>query len=116
MYANGNFSEYDPKTDLWTITNNSGKRRCKRQSDGYEYDIDQIPAAIETCAVTNAKVLFKEDNVTSVLYPDGTRYTVHNDGTKIISNPDQTEIVFEKIGYSLVKVLSGRMLDEPENI
>lgn len=116
MYANGNFSQYDPKTDLWTITNNSGKRRCKRQSDGYEYDIDAIPAAIETCAETDAKVLFKEDNVISVLYPNGTRYTVHHDGTKILTNHDETEIAFEKVGYSLVKVLSGRMLEEAEKM
>lgn len=116
MYANGNFSQYDPSTDLWTVTNNQGKRRCKRQSDGYEYDIEPIPAAIETCAETNAKVLFKEDNVISVLYPNGTRYTVHHDGTKILTNSDQTEIVYEKIGCACIKVLSGRMLDEPEKI
>lgn len=48
LYANGNFTVYDPATDLWTITNNNGKRRCKRQSDGYEFDIEPIPAAIQT--------------------------------------------------------------------
>ena len=114
MHANGNFSEYNPETDLWTITNNSGKRRCKRQSDGYEYDIEAIPAAIETCGETNAKVLFKEDKVISVLYPDGSRYTVHHDGTKILTNPDETEIIYEKIGSSLIKVLKGRMIEEVE--
>lgn len=116
MYANGNFSQYDPSTDLWTVTNNQGNRRCKRQSDGFEYDIEPIPAAIETCAETDAQVLFKEDNVICVMYPNGTRYTVHHDGTKILTNEDETEIIYEKVGYSLVKVLSGRMLDEPENI
>lgn len=130
MFANGNFSEYDPTTDLWTTTNNDGRRRCKRQSDGYEYDVDPIPAAVETCAETSAQVLFKEvglhsreeshksqqDNVISVMYPNGTRYTVHHDGTKILTNYDETEIVFEKIGYPCVKVLSGRMIDEPEKV
>ena len=116
MYSNGNFSQYDPATDLWTITNNNGKRRCKRQSTGEVYDIDPIPAAVETCAETSAKVLFKEDNVISILYQNGTRYTIHHDGTKILTNYDQTEVVFEKVGYSLVKVLSGRMLDEPEKV
>jgi hypothetical protein len=87
-----------------------------RQRDGYEFDIEPIPAAIQTCSETSAKVLFKEDNVISVLYPNGTRYTVHHDGTKIITNYDHSEIVFEKSGYSLVKVLSGRKLFEPENI
>lgn len=48
LYANGNFTVYDPSTDLWTVTNNSGKRRCKRQSDGHEFDIEPIPAAIQT--------------------------------------------------------------------
>ena len=87
-----------------------------RQSDGYEFDIESIPAAIQTWSETSAKVLFKEDNVISILYPNGTRYTVHHDGTKIITNYDCSEIVFEKLGYSLVKVLSGRKLSEPENI
>lgn len=61
-------------------------------------------------------MLFKEDNVISILYPNGTRYTVHHDGTKIITNHDHTEIAFEKSGYSLVKILSGRKLLESENI
>jgi hypothetical protein len=116
LYANGNFSQYDPATDLWTITNNEGKRRCKRQSNGETFDIDPIPAAIETCAETSAQVLFKEDNVISILYPNGVRYTVHHEGTKIITNHDETEIVVEKVGYSQVKILSGRMLEQPEKV
>ena len=115
-YSNGNFSRYDPATDLWTITNNNGKRRCKRQNTDEAYDIDPIPVAVETCAETSAKVLFKEDNVISILYENGTRYTIHHDGTKILTNYNQTEVVFEKFGYSLVKVLLGRMLDEPEKV
>ena len=50
------------------------------------------------------------------MYPNGTRYTVHHDGTKIVTNNDHSEIAFEKLGYSLVKVLSGRKILEPENI
>lgn len=116
LYANGNFSVYDPETDLWTITNNFGKRRCKRHSNGDTFDIEPIPAAVETCAETYAQVLFKEDNVISILYPNGTRYTIHHDGTQIITNGDESEIVFEKLGFSQVRVLSGRMIEEPEKI
>ena len=29
LYANGNFTVYEPSTDLWTVTNNKGKRRWK---------------------------------------------------------------------------------------
>lgn len=60
--------------------------------------------------------MFKEDDVISILYPNGTRYTVHHDGTKIVTNEDHSEISFEKLGYSLVKVLSGRKLLEHDNI
>ena len=124
MYANGNFAVYDPNTDLWTTTNNKGMRRTKRQSDGDENEIEAINSCMShlleadmyTKEETDARVLFKEDNVISVLFPNGARYTAHHDGTKIISNHDGTEIVFEKFGYSLVKVLSGRMLAEAEKV
>jgi hypothetical protein len=104
------------KTDIWTITNNEGRRICRRQSDGYTYEIESIPAAIETCPETFAKVLFKEDNVISIVQESGYRYTVHNDGTKILTNCDKTEYIYEKEGYSIVKVLYGKMLDEPESV
>jgi hypothetical protein len=124
MFANGNFSEYDPHTERWTTTNNLGKRRSKGQFGEDEVDEEQInyctshlfEADKYTKEETNSRVLFKEDNVISVLYPNGSRYTAHHDGTKIISNHDSTEVIFEKFGYSLVKVLSGRMLDEPEKV
>ena len=39
LFANGNCSEYDPETQLWTITNNKGMRRRKRNRDCVEFDV-----------------------------------------------------------------------------
>lgn len=42
LFANGNFSEYDPHTEKWTTTNNLGKRRSKGQFGGDEADEEPI--------------------------------------------------------------------------
>lgn len=48
------------------LTNNKGMRRM--QKDGVQWDISPIPCAIETDAVTNARMMIREDNVVTIHY------------------------------------------------
>jgi hypothetical protein len=54
------------------MTNNKGMRRCKK--DGIEWDIESIPCAMETDAVTQARMMIREDNVMTIKYRDGSVY------------------------------------------
>lgn len=49
--------------------------------DGIYSDLQSIPAAAETDAVTGARMLIREDDVVSVTYLDGSIYCRHKDGT-----------------------------------
>jgi len=49
---------------LWTITNNKGKRVAKQ--GGISWDLEPIPCATETDAVTNAKMMIREDKVMTI--------------------------------------------------
>ena len=57
---------------MWTITNNKGLRKaCK---NGIFWDLDPIPCAFETDAVTNAKMMIREDKVMIIKFKDGSLY------------------------------------------
>lgn len=68
--------------------------------DGIYSDLQSIPAAAETDAVTGARMLIREDDVVSVTYLDGSIYCRHKDGTQMHTSADGTEIRIEKIGMA----------------
>ena len=106
MFSNGNFSSYCPKSHLWTSTNNKGMRRS-HQGEDLIFDISSIPCAIETCAITGARVMFRDDDVINIEYVEGGYYTVHKDGTKFFTNQENSMIVVEKEGMATVKFHLG---------
>ena len=63
----------------WIVTNNKGKRRSFK--DNVNRDLEPIPCATETDAVTNAQMMIREDDVCSVTYKDGSLFVQHADGT-----------------------------------
>lgn len=77
----------------------------KTGENGLEFDVDAMPCANETDAVTLTKVMFREDKVVSLVYKNNLRYTVHADGTKIITSEDESEVVIEKEGFPLTRVV-----------
>lgn len=83
---------------MWTITNNKGLRKaCK---SGIFWDIDPIPCGCETDAVTNAKMMIREDKVMTIRFKDGSLYCQHADGTVMKTSADQKEIRIEKDGFA----------------
>lgn len=82
----------------WIVTNNKGKRRSFK--DNVNRDMDPIPCATETDAVTNAKMMIREDDVCSVTYKDGSLFVQHADGTQMHTSADGSEIRIEKPGYA----------------
>ena len=92
-------------------------RRVKWVIDDVTYDIEAIPCSVETCAITHSKIMFREDDVISILYTDGRIYTVHKDGTRMFTSSDETEIVIEKEGYATVRIRLGvRSIDNVQNL
>lgn len=89
-------------------------RRVRWETDNVIYDIPAIPSSYETCALTHAWVMFRDDDVISIQYTDGKIYTVHKDGTWMFSEADGSMITVEREGYSTVKVWVG--VSNTENI
>lgn len=56
----------------WVVTNNKGMQR--RFKDGVFSDMEAIPCAVETDAVTGAQMMIREDEIVSVVYKDGSVY------------------------------------------
>lgn len=53
--------------------------------------------------LTQAEVFLREDNVQTIHYPDGTRYTLHSDGTKFTTRPQGT-ITVEHVDYNTLTI------------
>ena len=49
---------------MWTITNIKGRRQAYKS--GVKWDIDPIPCATETDAVSNARMMIREDKVMTI--------------------------------------------------
>ncbi len=64
---------------LWIVTNNKGKRTAYKE--GKLWDIDPVPCAVETDAVSYAKMMIREDNVMSITFRDGSLYCLFEDTT-----------------------------------
>lgn len=91
----------------WIVTNNKGMQR--RFKNGVFTDLEPIPCAVETDAVSGAKMMIREDEIVSVVYKDGSMYCQHRDGTKFHTSADKTEIRIEKRNFAshCVKVGKG---------
>ena len=72
LYPNGYKAYFDRANQTWIVTNNKGMRRAAK--DNVEWDLEAIPCATETDAVTNAKMMIREDNVMTIEYVDGSFY------------------------------------------
>lgn len=63
----------------WIVTNNKGMRRSHK--NGISFDMERIPCATETDAVSLATMMIREDNVVTIRYKDGALFCQHEDGT-----------------------------------
>jgi len=79
LYPDGVVACFSKQRMEWIVTNNKGKRVSYK--DNMHRDLTPIPCACETDAVTNAKMMIREDNVCTVRYRDGSLYVQHADGT-----------------------------------
>jgi hypothetical protein len=57
---------------MWVITNNKGMRVAKK--GGVQWDLEPIPCAYETDAVTQATMMIREDKVMTIRFKDGSFY------------------------------------------
>ena len=107
LYPDGVVARFSKANMEWIVTNNRGKRTSFK--DNCLKDLAPIPCATETDAVTNAKMMIREDNVCSVVYKDGSTYVQHADGTQMHTSADGKEIRIEKVGFgqSTVRICSG---------
>jgi hypothetical protein len=64
LFPNGVTAYFNKKDMLWTITNNKGIRRAKK--GGVSWDLEPLPCATETDAVTNATMMIREDKVMTI--------------------------------------------------
>lgn len=116
IYPNGLRANFSKKNMEWIVTNNKGKRRAFKD-DSYR-DLEPVPCATETDAVSLAKMMIREDNVTTVTYKDGSVFCQHEDGTQIHTSADGSEIRIEKQGFAshtlqIVKDYDSRPLTSP---
>lgn len=72
LYPDGVVAHFSKQNMEWIVTNNKGKRVSYK--DDVHKDLPPTPCATETDAVTNAKMMIREDNVCSVHYKDGSVY------------------------------------------
>ena len=90
LYSSGNTSEIK-EGKIYNI-NNKGQKTIKDIKTGditnsnNEYFIEHYdPESL-------SRTIVREDNVKTIIYPDGSRIALHNDGTKIYSSPIVKEL------------------------
>jgi len=83
---NGEKAHFGRKNQIWQLTNNKGMRQAKQE--GITWDLDPIPCAMETDAVTQARMMIREDSVMTIHFRDGSSYCQHADATIIKTNAD----------------------------
>jgi hypothetical protein len=79
LYPDGEVARFDKEEMKWTIINSLGK--VQEFKDGVLRDLKEVPTATETDPESLSKTTFREDNVCSVHYTDGSVFTKHADGT-----------------------------------
>jgi hypothetical protein len=72
LFPSGIKSYFDRKNMMWIVTNNKGRRTATK--DGVSWDIESLPCATETDAVSYAKMMIREDNVMTIEFKDGSFY------------------------------------------
>jgi len=72
LFPHGEFAYFNKKEMMWTVTNNKGRRRATKS--GVTWDLESIPSATETDAVSNAKMTIREDKVMTIYFKDGSLY------------------------------------------
>ena len=110
LYPDGVVASFSKTNMEWIVTNNKGKRRSYK--DDVNRDLAPIPCACETDAVTNAKMMIREDNVCSVTYKDGSLFVQHSDGTQMHTSADGREVRIEKPGYAQHTIRHGSPEDQ----
>ena len=107
LYPNGQKAVFNKSKMEWILTNNKGKRRSYK--DAALIDLEAIPCATETDAVSGAKMMIREDDVCTVEYKDGGLFTQHSDGTQIHTTACGKQIRIEKAGYAthVIKIGHG---------
>lgn len=98
LFPDGLHAVFSKKDMQWIVTNNKGMQRCFK--DGVYSDMASIPCAVETDAVTGAKMMIREDEIVSVVYKDGSMYCQHRDGTRFHTSADKSEIRIEKRNFA----------------
>mmetsp|Transcript_30515 Transcript_30515/g.29916 ORF Transcript_30515/g.29916 Transcript_30515/m.29916 type:complete len:325 (-) Transcript_30515:1446-2420(-) len=95
-------ARFDRKNMMWVVTNNKGRRTATK--DGKQWDIESIPCAVETDAVSYARMMIREDDVMTLDFKDGSFYAQFSDGTQIRTSADKSEVRVEKDGFAPVLV------------
>jgi hypothetical protein len=98
LFPDGVYACFSRENLEWTVTNNKGMQR--RFKDGVFTDLQQIPCAVETDAVSGARMMIREDEIVCVIYKDGSQYCQHRDGTKFHTSADGSEIRVEKRNFA----------------
>ena len=110
LFPDGVHSCFSRERLEWIITNNKGMKRSFK--DGVFTDLAPIPCAVETDAVSGARMMIREDEIVSVTYQDGSMYCQHRDGTKFHTSSDGSEIRVEKRNYASHIVKIGHSVDQ----
>jgi len=72
LTPDGTRTYFDRKKRLWTVINNRGIRNYVHK---VEWTGEPVPCAVETDAVSLARVMIREDSVMSITFSDGSIYT-----------------------------------------
>lgn len=105
LFPDGTRGFFSKANKEWKVVNAKGKVRCSKE--GVSRNMDSIPCATETDAVTGARMTIREDNVVLVTYKDGSVFCQHEDGTKIFTKGDGSEIRIEKLHFASVSIRIG---------
>ena len=109
LFANGNYSVFDPKSCSWIKTKNDGTRKEYKieSATGKVLAVTEIePLSIKETIdpETNINVLVRSDGVMTIFYKDSTTLVMHHDNTFIFMKKDKSEIIIEKTSFAPVKV------------
>jgi hypothetical protein len=105
LFPNGVKAVFTKADMTWVVTNNKGFRRAKKA--GVEWDLEPVPCAYETDAVTNARMMLRDDKVMTIEFADGSLFCQHADGTLMKTNSQGTETRIEKEGLAPVVFKRG---------
>lgn len=107
LFPSGVKAIFTKKDMTWTVTNNKGYRTAKKA--GVSWDLERVPCAYETDPVTGARMMIREDKVTTIEFADGSLFCQHSDGTLMKTSADRSEVRIEKEGYA--PILFKRAVD-----